>query len=79
MATALHIKTTVLPGKRIEITDPELAEGEPVEVFVVTPRGRCRPHRSMLDILRETPPPGLFKTSQDVDRYLEEERNSWDE
>jgi len=31
-----------------------------------------------LEILAEMPPPGVFKTSADVDAYLREERDSWD-
>jgi hypothetical protein len=34
MDTALHFNTTVLPGHRIEITAPELAEGTSVELIV---------------------------------------------
>ena len=34
MQKALHIKTTVLPGGKIEIVDPELRVGESVEVVV---------------------------------------------
>ena len=32
MQKALHIKTTVLPGGKIEIVDPELPVGESIEV-----------------------------------------------
>ena len=34
MQKALHIKTTVLPGGKIEIVDPELPVGESVDVVV---------------------------------------------
>jgi hypothetical protein len=37
MQAALRIQTTVLPGKRIEVTAPELCEGARVEVIVVLP------------------------------------------
>jgi hypothetical protein len=80
MRGALHIQTTVLPGSRIEITAPELTEGEPVEVFLVLPgNGQHQPKKSMLEFLDSLPPgPRLFKSAAEVDRYLEEERNSWD-
>ncbi len=34
MQKALHIRTTVLPGGKIEIVDPELPVGESVDVVV---------------------------------------------
>ena len=39
MQTALKLNTTVLPGHRIEITDPDLPEGANVEVVVALPSG----------------------------------------
>ena len=53
MQKALHLRTTVLPGGRIEIVDQELREGDSVDV-VVTPSVPT-PHRSALDILEEAP------------------------
>lgn len=38
MQSALHISTQVLPGKKIEISSPELPVGEDVEVFIITPK-----------------------------------------
>ncbi len=35
MQAALHLTAKVLPGSRIEVTAPELCEGETVELFVV--------------------------------------------
>ena len=35
MASALHKHATVQPGNRIEVTAPELDEGEAVELFIV--------------------------------------------
>ena len=37
MATTLNLKTKVLPGKRIEITSPELNEGDFVDVLLTLP------------------------------------------
>ncbi|PSB12030.1 hypothetical protein C7B76_22590 [filamentous cyanobacterium CCP2] len=37
MQSALHINAKVLPGNRIEIQLPSLAEGEEVDVFIVLP------------------------------------------
>ena len=34
MEKALHIRTTVLPGGKVEIVDQELIEGENVDVVI---------------------------------------------
>jgi hypothetical protein len=37
MQTALRMETTILPGHRLEISDPAFPEGAKVEVIVVLP------------------------------------------
>ena len=76
MQKTLHLKTTVLPGGRIEIIDQGLTEGEAVDV-VVTPSA-SPPRRSAVDILAEGPGQRLFKTAADVDSYIQTERESWE-
>jgi hypothetical protein len=79
MQTALRLETTVLPGHRLEITAPELPEGAKVEVIVVLPERQELRRISMLEFLATLPPgPLLFKTPEDVNRYLQEERDSWE-
>jgi hypothetical protein len=79
MQAALRITTRVLPGNRIEITAPGLTEGAPVDVFLVLPETPASPCRSVLEFLDSLPPgPRLFKTSEEADRYLREERDTWD-
>lgn len=48
MQTALHLKATVLPGGKIEVTDPQLPCGESVDVFVLLPESSpiWSPHES---------------------------------
>jgi hypothetical protein len=78
MESAMHVKTKVLPGKKIEVTSSSLVEGEQVEVFIVFPdAGRGR-RRRVLDIIESTAPPQVFKTADDADRHVEDERSSWD-
>lgn len=77
MRSALHIKTTILPGHRIEISIPELPVGETVEVHIM-PKLSSLAHRSAIEVLEETPGQRLFKTSAEADRYLQEERDSWE-
>ena len=76
MQRRLHLKTTVLPGGRIEIVDQSLPVGESVDVVVSQPLDSAG--RSALDILAEAPGHLLFKTAEDVALYLKEERDSWD-
>lgn len=51
MQATLHLKTRVLPGKRIEITAPELQEGESVEVLVMPARDSSK--EDLMVFLRE--------------------------
>src|SRR5579884_1285248 len=79
MQTALRMETTVLPGHRLEISAPELPEGAKVEVIVVLPEKPVPTRRSMLEFLATLPPgPLLFKTPEEANRYLQEERDSWE-
>src|SRR5262249_30746041 len=43
MQTALRLQTTVLPGRRIEVTDPELPEGSRVELIILLPQDTAAP------------------------------------
>ncbi len=74
MQKALHIKTTVLPGGRVEIVDHALREGEIVDVVVRPEPDASRP--SAVEILNAAPGKRLFKTAQDVETYLGTERSS---
>ena len=76
MQKAIHITTTVLPGGRIEIVDKKLPVGESVNVVVL--RFNRAEQRSSLDILKEAPGQRLFKTAEEVESYLKNERTSWD-
>ncbi len=79
MQTALRLETTVLPGHRLEVSAPELPEGAKVEVIVFLPVSPAPARQSTLDFLANLPPgPLLFKTREEVDRYVQEERDSWE-
>ena len=76
MRKALQLKTTVLPGGKIEIVNQSLPVGESVDVVVTqSPESAGR---SALDILAEAPGHLLFKSAEEVASYLKEERDSWD-
>ena len=76
MQKALHIRTTVLPGGKIEIVSQELEAGQMVDV-VVSPVPMPST-RSAWQIISEGPGQRLFKSAKEVDDYLAEERASWD-
>jgi hypothetical protein len=78
MDSALHIKTTVLPGCRIEVASPELKEGAPVDVFLVMPESGAASRGSALEIIRRLKGHRLFHSPEEVDRHLKEERDAWD-
>ncbi len=78
MPPAWHWKTTVLPGGKIELTDPELPSGETVDVFVRRSESPANVRPSAVEVLRQAPGYRLFKTAADVDAYLRAERASWD-
>jgi hypothetical protein len=78
MGVTTHIKATVLPGNKIEVPAPEYAVGQTVDVAVTWPESAPAKRRSALEILDSLPGGRLFKTAEEVDKYIDEERNSWD-
>ena len=79
--TAIRLTTRVLPGKRIQVTAPELAEGEDVELIVLRPEGAAAPEepQGVLDWLQSLPP--MQRTTEEwaeIERAFQEERGSWD-
>lgn len=86
MQSALKLRTTILPGHRIEVTAPELPESGEVELIIVLPEpaaatSKQQPHvfASALDYLNSLPP--IQRTPEEwaeVERQIQEEKNSWD-
>ena len=75
MQKALHIRTTVLPGGKIEIVDDELEAGEDVDV-IISPAPRPSA-RSAWQVISEAPGHLVFKTAAEVKAYLAEEKGAW--
>ena len=75
--TALQIETKVLPGKRIEISAPELVEGKVATVTIVM--HDTAPSRTLREIIDGYMGPRSFKTAQEVDEFIKAERAAWDE
>ena len=78
MQKVLHLRTTVLPGGRIEIVDQDLSEGETVDVVVTASAPTPTARRSIMEILNSGPERRLFQTAEEVRAYLAEEKASWD-
>ncbi len=78
MQSTLRITTKVLPGNKIEIQVPEAQIGDSVDVFVVLPQKAEPKKRSVLDIIEESRKRHPSRTAEDIDRQLQEERESWD-
>ncbi len=77
MATAVRLQTVVLPGGKIEVSAPELVPGQRATVFVVLEEEPAK-KRPALDIIAGFKGHGVFKTAEEVDAYIREERDSWD-
>jgi hypothetical protein len=78
----LRVKTRTLPGKRLEMTLPELEDGEEVEVIVLRAESPSPPQQyaNMMEFICSLTP--IERTSEEwaeVERELQEDRNSWDD
>ena len=76
MQKALHVRTTVQPGGKVEIASPELEAGQTVDVVVLHESGVKG--RSIMEILSSGPERRLFQTAEEVKAYLAQEKASWD-
>ena len=76
MEKTLRVRTRVQPGGKIEIVDQELHAGEDVDV-VISPAPAAST-RSAWQVISAGPGQRLFKSAEEVDRYIAEERASWE-
>ncbi len=75
---AVKLKGHITKDKTLDIQIPQHVEEGPVEVLLLIPRRR-KPKKSLLEVLdeiMESPHPRM--TKEEIDQYLEEERNSWE-
>ena len=78
MQSDIHVTTRVLPGGKIEVLIPQLKEGEEVDV-VVSPARPQRGGKSLLEFLDSLPDPRHSAEKwQQIERDLQEDRDSWD-
>jgi hypothetical protein len=78
MQAVLRLHTKILPGHRLEISSPELPEGESVEVLVLLPSAVGSPPCSALELIESLQGHRLFQSPDEVDRSIQEERDSWE-
>jgi hypothetical protein len=79
MQSALHLKTQVLPGNKIEIQSDNLEIGDTVDVFVVISPDKEKQKSSVIDLIQKMRGNrNCFKTAEEIDQYIQEERESWD-
>ena len=76
MQKVLRKKATVQPGGKIEIVDRDLQAGEHVDV-VISPAQEPSP-RSAWQVISTGAGQRLFKSAEEVDDSLAEERASWE-
>ncbi|MFW6359929.1 MAG: hypothetical protein ACOC0N_12050, partial [Chroococcales cyanobacterium] len=60
------------------IQDPNLPAGETVDVFVIVSEEDTKEPLSILELIDQLPGQRQFKTAAEVDKYLREERDSWE-
>jgi len=78
MQPAFHLTTKVLSGNKIEIEIPESSIGDTVDVFIVLPEKTKEKKRSVLEFIEESRSKHAQRSAEDIDRQLQEERDSWD-
>ena len=82
MQSALRTTTKVLPGGRVELSAPELREGQDVDVIVLLPADpptAATGPRTVLDFIDALPAgPRSGDTWDEVEGNLRDERAAWD-
>jgi hypothetical protein len=83
MSAIIHREAVVGPDGKIEVSAPELQPGQHVSVTIEPAPASPTPQPPadglhMIDIIEESPGQRLFKTADEVDEYIRQERDSWD-
>jgi hypothetical protein len=74
--TAVQLRTTILPGHRIEVFAPELPEGRSATVVILLDE-TTPPKKRLSEVLAGYPGGQLFRSPEEVDAYLQAERDAW--
>ena len=78
MTDTIQVRTHVLPGHRIEIVAPELPEGSVATVSICIEDPRSGTKRRLSENLAGYPGRTLFRNAEQVDAYVQAERDAWD-
>lgn len=80
MSAIIHREAVVGPDGKIEISAPELQPGQRVSITIEPEleAGVTPPEPSLYDLVKDLPGGLMFKTAEEVDEYLRQERDSWD-
>jgi len=85
MQAALKLVAPILPGKRIEVSSPDLPESGDVELIIVLPSApdesvlESARSESVLDFLASLPKRTYSPEEwNEVEQELQKERNSWE-
>jgi hypothetical protein len=80
LRTALHTTARVQSGNKIQITAPELAEGQDVDVFLIPRPMATEPRRSVVEFLDSLPPgPRSALAWDEIERQFQQERDACDQ
>lgn len=78
MAASIQIEATVSDDGTLEIRAPELTPGQRVRITIEPQGSGEEPKLHAADILATMSGHHNFKTAEEVDAYLNEERDSWE-
>ncbi len=78
MSAIIHREAVVGPDGKIEILAPELQPGQRVAITIEPEADATSSEPSLYDLVKDLPGGRLFKTAEEVDEYIRQERDSWD-
>jgi hypothetical protein len=82
MRAIIHREAVVGPDGKIEISAPELQPEQRVSITIEPETddalASSTAEPSLYDLVKDLPGGRLFKTADEVDEYLRQERDSWD-
>ncbi|MFT3879969.1 MAG: hypothetical protein QM703_09960 [Gemmatales bacterium] len=79
MPPILELKTTVLPGQRIEISSPELQVGQQLTVTLRPVEAQPPAKDNIVEFIKKHRKPlRSFSSWEEMEKSLQAERDSWD-
>ncbi len=80
--TSIRTSAVVGPDGALDLHVPNLPPGERVSITIESEQGQsAQPPAGpihIIDLIKNLPGHRLFKTAEEVDEYLRQERDSWD-